>query len=168
MQWLRSDSAYQKIDELKKIEKAKIAVLLCFIFIFLTRMSNEHSRDQTHQQELLASDSFSSSLGKIRWVFKRGMIVFVFEALFDEEVCVSGLIEKTEKFVSFSCSYLVGRSDEGPTPISTHTHTLQLICPNCKMYLSHLENVVITISPMSPPPLPLCVVSLSLYFKGCV
>ena len=77
----------------------------------------------------------------------RQKIKYFVNPMFEEEVgvcvCVF-LLKKTEKFVSFSFSYLVARSDEGPTPISTHTHTLQL-SPNCKMYLSHLENVFVQI-----------------------
>ena len=54
----------------------------------------------------MASGSFSSSLGKIRWVFKRGMIVFVFEALFDEEVCVCLVLLKKLRslFLFLSCT----------------------------------------------------------------
>ena len=71
---------------------------------------------------------------------------------------------KTVKFVSFSFSYLVGGSDEGPTPISEpYTHYnlylsklqnvfvpfAKCICPNWQIYLSPTWLVCLT--PISEP-----------------
>ena len=100
----------------------------------------------------------------------RQKIKYFVNPMFEEEVgvcvCVF-LLKKTEKFVSFSFSYLVARSDEGPTPISTHTHTTTF---------SKLQNVFVTFGKCShynftyvttTTPL-VCCLSLPLFQSMCV